>query len=698
MRRNILFLWMLIASLGIAKANDVYVEVTSPEQLVVGAEYIIAAELSSEVYVVTAYNGTSSSGKLESTKGGFTVADNTITIDTATPLVFKLGGNLDAFTLKYGSYYLGASSSSTNLTQSTTDKDNTTKWTYTYSEDHDAYLLKNKSAAGRMLAMHSNDHYIVNYATSSSNPPAHLYKKMTETITAESSNGDWGSVSIAGNTITATPADGYRVSKSNPYEVTEGKAEVIQDGNVFTVIPSTNCTIQINFEDLSAMRTHTVNWSVNGRIVRSDVLEENDAVPFIPAEVPIGTNKVFVGWVTDTFVDADTNPSFVTSANVTTDVTYYAVFAYADGSPASLTKLSGADFADGDEIVIVAKDQTYGLYQENLKEGYMKYFVFSNDAASVGSDDKKRWIMTASGDKWLLGDHINGYLYNTNSGVTLDLATDASTEWEITWSAEGGFVIMANGRKLSCRVDLSGTNQYSYRMTASKSEEITVFDLYKYVAASYIYSGYTTMPVAITLAEACTDGTNYYGTYSSGNAFVVPDDLTVSEIRLDDDQLVISNYEVGDIVPANTGVMVSSTTAGEHPVVLSDETGTSILGDGNCLYPSGDNGISDEEMRKAYPDCVYYRLTMHNGEILGYYWGAENGAAFSLAPNKAYLALPKEKAARISGFDLADHEMTGIHILPIMHADDATYNLYGQRVGDSAKGIVIKNGKKQIKR
>lgn len=696
MRRNILFLWMLIASLGIAKANDVYVEVTSPEQLVVGAEYIIAAELSSEVYVATAYNGTFSSGKLESTKDGFTIADNTITIDAATPLVFKLGGNSSGYTLKYGSSYLGVSSSSTDLRQQSSVS-NQEKWTYTYSDAYDTYLLKNVSQATRILMMHKQNHTFKAYQYSSDYAPAHLYKKMTETITAKSSNDDWGSVSIAGNTITATPADGYRVSKSNPYEVTEGEAEVIQDGNVFTVIPSTNCTIQINFEDLSAMRTHTVNWSVNGRIVRSDVLEENDAVPFIPAEVPIGTNKVFVGWVTDTFVDADTNPSFVTSANVTTDVTYYAVFAYADGSPASLTKLSGADFADGDEIVIVAKDQTYGLYQENLKAGYMKYFVFSNDAASVGSDNKKRWIMTASRDKWLLGDHINGYLYN-NSGVTLDLKTDASTEWEITWSAEGGFVIMANGRKLSCRVDLSGTNQYSYRMTASKSEEITVFDLYKYVAASYIYSGYTTMPVAITLAEACTDGTNYYGTYSSGNAFVVPDDLTVSEIRLDDDQLVISNYEVGDIVPANTGVMVSSTTAGEHPVVLTHQEGTSLLNGDNCLYPSGDNGISAKEMGEAHPDCVYYRLTMHNGEILGYYWGAENGAAFILAPNKAYLALPKEKAARISGFDLADHEMTGIHILPIMHADGATYNLYGQRVGDSAKGIVIKNGKKQIKR
>ena len=204
---------------------------------------------------------------------------------------------------------------------------------------------------------------------------------------------------------------------------------------------------------------------------------------------------------------------------------------------------------------------------------------------------------------------------------------------------------------------------------------------------------------SITLSEVCTDGTRYYGTYSSGNAFVVPDDLTVSEIKVDGDgKLTICNYAVGDIVPANTGVMVSSAAAGEHSVVLSDEEGNSILGNENCLYPSGDNGISLEEMGKAHPNCMYYRLTMHNGKTLGYYWGANGGGTFDLAHNKAYLAIPAMQARSISGFDLVDNEMTGIHTLPIMHADEATYNLYGQRVGDSAKGILIKNGKKQIKR
>ncbi len=74
-------------------------------------------------------------------------------------------------------------------------------------------------------------------------------------ITPQSNNTDYGTVSISGNTITATPAAGYQVSTTNPYTVTSGTATVEQDGNTFTVTPSENCTVQINFEAIPVV-TH----------------------------------------------------------------------------------------------------------------------------------------------------------------------------------------------------------------------------------------------------------------------------------------------------------------------------------------------------------------------------------------------------------------------------------------------------------
>ena len=70
------------------------------------------------------------------------------------------------------------------------------------------------------------------------------------TITATRNNDSYGTVEVSGTTITATPAAGYRVIAGNDgYTVTSGSATVVNNGdNTFTVTPSSDCTVRINFE------------------------------------------------------------------------------------------------------------------------------------------------------------------------------------------------------------------------------------------------------------------------------------------------------------------------------------------------------------------------------------------------------------------------------------------------------------------
>lgn len=70
------------------------------------------------------------------------------------------------------------------------------------------------------------------------------------TITATRNNDSYGTVSVSGTKITATPNSGYRVmSGTHGYNVTSGTATVVNNGdNTFTVTPSSNCTVRINFE------------------------------------------------------------------------------------------------------------------------------------------------------------------------------------------------------------------------------------------------------------------------------------------------------------------------------------------------------------------------------------------------------------------------------------------------------------------
>ena len=214
------------------------------------------------------------------------------------------------------------------------------------------------------------------------------------------------------------------------------------------------------------------------------------------------------------------------------------------------------------------------------------------------------------------------------------------------------------------------------------------------MAPAVIYKNYcTTIPTAtITLASACTDGAKYYGTYSNGSAFIVPADLTVSAITsADGGKLTTSDYAEGDIVKANTGVLVSSTTAGEKTVVLTAATGTEISG--NMLKASGDAGIDDAGMDEA--NTKFYRLTMHNGSQIGFWWGAENGGAFAVAANKAYLAVPNGSGAR-EGMWFNDDVTTGINAVENAETVKAVYNLAGQRVAQPTRGLYIVNGKKIV--
>lgn len=202
---------------------------------------------------------------------------------------------------------------------------------------------------------------------------------------------------------------------------------------------------------------------------------------------------------------------------------------------------------------------------------------------------------------------------------------------------------------------------------------------------------YLAKAATITLASACTDGTNYFGTYSNESAFVVPSGLTVSAVSVSGGKLTVTNYATGDIVKAGTGVMVSSATDGDHTVLLSSETGTEISG--NMLKGSG-AGITAEEM--SAENTTFYRLTMHNGTQIGFWWGAENGAAFSLAANKAYLAVPESASAPALGFEFGG-DTTGIsqHLTPNTQ-QQTYYDLSGRRVAQPTKGLYILNGKKVL--
>lgn len=206
-----------------------------------------------------------------------------------------------------------------------------------------------------------------------------------------------------------------------------------------------------------------------------------------------------------------------------------------------------------------------------------------------------------------------------------------------------------------------------------------------------VWRDFTIAPTTLPLNPLCNDGGLIYGTFSNNMAWVVPEDVTVSAVRIENGKIKLENYATGDIIPAKAGVLASATAGGYHPIRLTSEEGTELPD--NALWGTC-SGVTADEMEQMAPGCEYFRLTMHNGTECGFWWGEYDGMAFDLDAFKAFLGVSLiDIPVGIRGFMLGGDETAITNVEAKTHTAPA-YNLQGQRVNDKAKGIVIVNGKK----
>lgn len=453
---------------------------------------------------------------------------------------------------------------------------------------------------------------------------------------------------------------------------------------------------------------YTVSFSVNGNIVQSKAYKENAAVT--PPSVEAINSKAFVGWVKTSTVDAAMVPSYETITKATEDAIYYAVFADAQTGTGRVTDVLTRDWTG-------STSSTYQSWSgKTLKSTavYAGKTAGSNNSIQLRNTNKDEGIITTSsgGKAKTVTVEWNS---NTASGRILKVYGKNNTAYnnvsevfsstKSTQGTELGTIV--NGTSTSLTID----GDYEYIALASASTASGAMYLnsisIEWEGTTEVYSNFTTLPYAatITLNAACHDVDGIvYSTYSNGSAFVVPSDINVYEVAANGKSLSLHAYETGDVVPANTGVLVAANEGGNYTVALTNAAGTSILGTDNALRPSGNAGIAATSMNEGNGK-MYYRLTMHNGTEFGFWWGAENGAAFGLAANKAYLVIDTTSsgdAKPAMGIVFNTNEATAISSVVTNNAANAVrYNLNGQRIlstrnGGGYKGIVIMNGKKYI--
>ena len=206
-----------------------------------------------------------------------------------------------------------------------------------------------------------------------------------------------------------------------------------------------------------------------------------------------------------------------------------------------------------------------------------------------------------------------------------------------------------------------------------------------------VYYGETSSGV-ISIAEACHNTDGYYGTFYTNRAYVMHEDLIGQSVSVDGDGKLTTNdeYSGGDVVPANTALLIYALASGDYTVNFTNELGTAPVS--NDLRGT----LTADEMTTG-SDCKFYRLTMHNDTDLGFWWGAEGGAAFKPGANKAYLVVSNTSSAR-EGFTFGEDVTTGIseecRVKSEEFATAVMYDLQGRRVEKATKGLYIRNGRK----
>ena len=195
-----------------------------------------------------------------------------------------------------------------------------------------------------------------------------------------------------------------------------------------------------------------------------------------------------------------------------------------------------------------------------------------------------------------------------------------------------------------------------------------------------------------------------YLTLYSNKSLVVPEGMKAAVVVAKGDDIRNDyRYASGATIPARTGVLLK----GENGYLgyLLEGSSSETAPTDNLLH-----GTLNDEMTNVEGAGKYYKLSFdrETTSVLGFYWGATDGAAFINKAGKAFLAIPATlNAQQLRGFSLIDMDktdaVTGIDgkvvsaSAPLNVFDMNGRRIEAKSINDLQPGIYVVNGKKIIK-
>lgn len=181
-----------------------------------------------------------------------------------------------------------------------------------------------------------------------------------------------------------------------------------------------------------------------------------------------------------------------------------------------------------------------------------------------------------------------------------------------------------------------------------------------------------------------------YATYYHDFGYMMPEGVkggVVTDAKVEGTLVVDYKYGSGSVVPAKSALLLNGAKNDCEVALKLEETSEDV----NLLKGTSDESLTTSDEAGA----KFYKFANDKDKGIGFYWGADNGAAFTNSANKAYLAVAGEASA-VKGFALGGVD-TGIkEVTEVGKMAGKIYNLQGMQQKGLQKGICIVNGKKFV--
>ena len=409
-------------------------------------EYLIVYEAGN-----VAFNGGLTSLDAVSNTISVTISNNTIPSNTTTDAAaFTIAPTTGGYTILSNSgYYVGNNSNSNALSSSKTTK--YVNATLSLNSDKSvniiskggAYLRYNASSGQYRFRYFKSSTYtgqkaicLYKYENGSSSVVETTYYFTSDgseplyTVTAESDNESYGTVSTEGYVITANPVAGYKVSGCSISP--ENAADVAQDGNKFTVSNLTaNVTVTISFEALQSDGYYVkVDGALNDWSGEYLIVYEDDSVAFNG-----GLDKLDVASNT---ISVDIVDGKIAKNSDTEDVQF--TIAKLENDNYSIKSASGYYIGNNTTGNILKSSKSYSdIYDNKISFDENVKIVGSGNTVlqfySVTSDSGYRFRYYASTQK-----DIALYKYVENFDANSTLSASVNNEQYGTYSTIGNIV------------------------------------------------------------------------------------------------------------------------------------------------------------------------------------------------------------------------------------------------------------------